>query len=112
MGEVGTVDDDQNIRRLFRHHDSRLLDQPQDLRQFLDHSREPDDRELFDRKQRHQAFARHRAPTDAFEPDRVAKALTQHLHQIGAEAIAGFLRCNQKYLPLGVRACRRHADSP
>ena len=71
---------------------------PQDLRQFLDHGGKPDDRELFDRKQRHQAFARHRAAADAFEPHRVAKALAQHLHQIGAEAIAGFLRRDQKYL--------------
>ena len=47
-----------------------------------------------------QAFARHRAAADAFELHRVAEPLAQHLHQIGAEAIAGFFRRDQKYLPL------------
>ena len=61
-----------------------------------------------------QAFARHRAAADALEPHRAAKALAQHLHQIGAEAIAGFFRRDQKDLPLhpGGVARRRHAGKP
>ena len=68
---------------------------------------EPDDRELLDRKQRIQTFARHRAAADPLEPHRAAKALAQDLHQRGAETVAGFLRRDQKYLPpgLGGRAC-------
>ena len=114
MGEIGTVDDDEDVGRGLDHGSGGLLDQPQDLRQLLDDGGKPDDRELFDRKQRGQALARHRAAADALEPHRAAKALAQHLHQIGAEAIAGFLRRDQKDLPqpLGARASRRHADSP
>src|SRR4029453_15943578 len=91
-----------------------FLDQPEDLRQVPDDGGKPDDRELLDRKQRLQAFARHRAAADAFEPHPVAKALAQHLHQIGAEAIAGLFGRDQKYPPLhpGGGARRRHADRP
>src|SRR3954465_1124514 len=114
MGEVRAVDDHKNIRRRFRHRNGGFLDQPEDLRQVPDDGGEPDDRELFDRKQRLQAFARHRAAADALELPPVAKPLAQHLHQIGAEAIAGLFRRDQKYPPLhpGGGARRRHAGKP
>src|SRR5439155_27269397 len=114
VGEVRTVDDDENIRRRFRHRNGGFLDQPEDLRQVLDDGGKSDNREYLARKQRLQAFARHRATTDAFEPNPVAKALAQHFHQIGTEAIAGLFRRDQKYPPLhpGGGARRRHAGKP
>ena len=53
-------------------------------------------------------------PADAFELDGVAKPLAQHLHQVGAEPVAQFLRRDQKYLSRDVRGCRRrdHAGRP
>ena len=54
------------------------------------------------------------AAADALEPHGVAEALAQHLHQVGAEPVAGFLRRDQKYLSrdVGGRARRHHAGRP
>src|SRR4029079_2182786 len=68
---------------------------------------------LLDREQRGQPLTRHRPAADALEPHRAAKALAQHLHQIGAKPVAGFLRCDQKDFSsrlVGTR--RRHAGRP
>jgi hypothetical protein len=114
MGEVGTVDDHKNVRRGLRHRDGGLPDHPQKPRQLLHDRRKSHDRQFFDRKQRGQSFARHRLPADAFEPDGVAKALAQYLHQVRAKPVARFLRRDQKYLSRNIRGCRRrhHAGRP
>ena len=56
----------------------------------------------------------HRPAADAVEPHRAAKALAQHLHQAGAEPIAGFLGRDQEDVSRDVRRCprRRHAGRP
>ena len=99
MGEIGAVDDDENVGRGCNHGLRGLADPPQDHRQLLDHGGKPDDRQFLDRKQRRQSLARHRAAADALELHRAAEPLAQHLHQIGAEPVAGFLRRDQEYLP-------------
>ena len=57
---------------------------------------EPHDRQLLDRKQRGQPFPRHGAAADAVELNGIAEALAQHLHQAGAEPVAGFLGRDQE----------------
>ena len=61
-----------------------------------------------------QTLARHRPAADAFEPHRAAEALAQHLHQAGAEPIAGFLGRDQEYVSrdVGCGSRRRHAARP
>ena len=75
-----------------------FTDARQDHRQFPRHRGKSHDRQFLDRKQRHQALARHGQPADALEPHGIAEPLPQHLHQAGAEPVAGFLRRDQKYL--------------
>src|SRR6185437_14458923 len=114
MGEVRTIDDDQNIR-LSRHHGIRgLPDQPQDLRQLHHDAGKADDRQFLDRKQRAQPLARHGAAADAFEFDGATEPLAQHLHQPRAKAVAGFFGGDQEYpAPDTARHARRaHAATP
>ena len=96
MGEIGTVDDDENIGRGRDHGIDGFPDQPQDFRQLLDDGGKAHDRELLDRKQRGQPLARHGAAADALELNGVAEPLAQHLHQAGAEPVAGLFSGDQK----------------
>ncbi len=114
MGEIGAVDDDENVGRRLDHGIGRLADAPQDRRQLPDHGGKPDDRQFLDRKARGEPLARHGTAADAFELYGATEPLAQHLHQIGAEAIAGFLRRDQENLPPGdgVGARSVHADRP
>ena len=114
MGEIGTVDDDEDIGPGLNHLVCGLSDQPQDLWQLLHHGGKTDDGEFLDWKERVQAFPRHGAAADAFEPYRIAEALAQHLHQAGTETVAQFLGRDQKDLPFGGcrRGRRRHAEMP
>jgi hypothetical protein len=88
MGKVGTIDDHKNVR--LRTHDCAdgFPDKTQNLRQLFYDSRKAYDRELLDRKQRRQPFARHRLAANALEPDGVAKALTQDLHEMRTKPVA------------------------
>src|SRR6266704_719123 len=113
VGEIGAVDDDENVRRCLRHRIRGLADAPQDHRQLLHDRRQAHDRQFFDRKQRRQPLARHRLAADTFKPHRAAEALAQHLHQAGAQPITGFLGRNQKDMSRdGVCVRRHHAGSP
>src|SRR6266550_5710117 len=87
---------------------------PQDHGELFYNRRQSHDRELLDRKQRCQPLARHRLAADALEFHGAAEALAQYLHQAGAEPVARFLRCDQKYLPRDIAGCssRDHADKP
>ena len=67
MGKIGTVDDDKNVGRGRNHGIGGVANPPQDHRQLLHHRRKSHDRQLFDRKQRGQAFAHHQAAADALE---------------------------------------------
>src|SRR5262249_52953138 len=82
-------------------------DQPQDLGELADHGGKSDDRQFLDWKQRVQSLSRHGAAADTDEIDGAAEALAQHLHQAGAEPVAGFFRRDQKDPPPDA-ACRRH----
>ena len=84
----------------------------QDLRQLLHDRRQSHDRQLLDRKQRRQSFARHRLAADAFEADGIAETLAQHLHQVGAEPVAGFLGRDQENPSPDIRRLRARAITP
>ncbi len=114
MGEVGTVDDDEDVRRSRYHGSSRSPDQPQDLWQLRDDRGKPDDRELLDRKQRVQSLARHGAAADAFELDGAAEPLAQHFHEARPEPVAGFFGGDQENPPPDAcyRPRRAHAATP
>src|ERR1700761_7076340 len=91
-----------------------LADQAQQLRQLQQHRGEADDRQLLDRKQRTQPFARHGAAADTVELHGIAETLAQHLHQAGTEPVAGFLGRDQEYPAPETRAWahRAHAGTP
>ena len=105
MGEIGAVDDHENIRRdasatasavcriSRRIFGSRFATAASPM---IDSSSigNSDD----------QPFARHRPAADALEPHGAAKALAQHLHQAGAEPVAGFLGRDQEDLSRDVGA--------
>src|ERR1700761_4481665 len=73
-----------------------LADQAQQLRQLQQHRGEADDRQLLDRKQRAQPFARHGAAADTVELNGIAETLAQHLHQAGTEPVTGFFGRDQE----------------
>jgi hypothetical protein len=112
MGEIGAVDDDEDVRPGLDDIGRGFADQPQDLRQLLHHRRQADDRQFLDRKARGQPLARHRPAADAFEPYRATEALAQHLHQIGAEPVAGLFGRDQEDCSLWRGARRHHAPMP
>src|SRR5258708_19548616 len=114
MGEIGTVDDHENIGRGVRRGGGGRRDQPQDLRKLRYYRGEPYDRQFLDTKQRRQPLAHHRLAADALEPHGAAEALAQHLHQAGAEPIPRFLRRDQEYFSrhIGGWSGRCHAGKP
>jgi hypothetical protein len=71
-------------------------DETQNLPQLANHGGQTDDRQLFHREQGSQSLASHCLTADAFEADGAAQPLAQHFHQLRAEPVARFFRCDQK----------------
>src|SRR5580700_3011026 len=114
MGEIRTVDDHENVGCTLRDGFGGLADQPQQLRQLLYHRRQSHDRQLLDGEARDEPLARHLLAADTLESDGVAETLAQHLHQIGAEPVAGFFRRDQKDFSRDAGGWSRghHAERP
>src|SRR5207253_1935692 len=109
MGEVGAVDDDEDVGCCCDDGFRRLADAPQDRRQLPDDSGEADDGQFLDRKTRGQPLDRHGTAANSLELHGTAETLAQHLHQIGAEPVAGFFRRDQENLSPATWACARRA---
>src|SRR3984885_9117117 len=111
MGKVRAIDDDENVGLCAQHSGGGLPDQTQHFWKLFDDGRKADDRQLLDRKERFQPLARHRKTADALEPDGVAEPLTEHLHQMCPQPVAGFFCCDQKNLARDAAVCRaRHQE--